>query len=36
MATIELNTVERQLQEALITGEYELAQRLLAEKESNI
>lgn len=36
MATIELNTVERQLQEALITGEYELAQRLLAEKENNI
>lgn len=36
MATIELNAVEKQLQEALITGEYELAQRLLAEKESNI
>lgn len=36
MATIELNAVERQLQEALIKEEYELAQRLLSEKESGI
>ena len=36
MATIELNAVEKQLQEALINQEYEQAQMLLEKNESSI